>query len=258
MFRLRLAALAALMLACSATAQTYRIVLKIEKIDDTPPPAEKPPGEKPLPKPEPKAALGRLTMGTAGCTCTVIGPRRADGKWDILTASHCLPGRVTRGKVAMPDGRTLAVTLAAREPGSDLAWLVTDETHAALAFANLAAKAPGPGTAIWHAGYGIDRPGNVEEGQVLAGESRDRQLSMSLSVSSGDSGGGIFRKDTGELIAVVCCTRSIGRRATMFGGSSVRAVELRPGKGLAVEDGAAMAHPLLDLSRFGWDGKEKK
>jgi hypothetical protein len=255
MSRLRFAALAVLLLACAASGQTYRILLKIEKVEDAPPPPEKP-----LPKPDPRAALGRLTVGTSGCTVTVIGPRRADGRWDLLTASHCIPGRMTKGSVKMPDGRMLAVTVTVREPGSDLAWLVTDEKVESLPYANLAAKAPEPGVAIWHAGYGVDRPGNVEEGVVLAGESRDRQLSMDLSVSSGDSGGGIFRKDTAQLVAVVCCTRAIGRRATMFGGSSVRAIELRPtGKPEpAAGGGGPCQHPLLDLTRFGWDGKEKK
>jgi hypothetical protein len=212
-----------------------------------PPPAAVPP------KPTPKAALGRLRVGNSGCTATVIGPRRSDRRWDVLSANHCLPRGYTKGTLTMPDGRTLALTLSTREAKSDLAWFVTDEKHDSLPFAMLATKAPVVGTAIWHAGFGVDKPGNVETGKVLAGEDASRQISMYLNVSHGDSGGGIFREDTGELIAVVCCTRGVGRLTQMFGGSSVRAIELRPG-----HSSAPCEHPVLDLARFDWAGQEKK
>jgi hypothetical protein len=218
-----------------------------------------PPKDPPAPpgKPDPRAALGRLTVGSSGCTCTVIGPRRADGKWDILTASHCWPSGATKGNVRMPDGTRLAVTLAVREASSDIAWMVTDEKHDSLPFAHLAREVPPPGSAIWHAGYGVDRPGNLEEGVVLGPEAKNRQLRFNLNVSSGDSGGGIFRKDTGELLANVCCTRSIGSKTTMWGGSSIRAAELRPAARAADAPHEGCTHPVLDLSRWSWHGIER-
>jgi len=51
---------------------------------------------------------------------------------------------------------------------------------------------------------------------------------MTLSVSHGDSGGGIFREDTGELVANVCCTKGIGLKTTMWGGCSTKALALLP------------------------------
>ncbi|MFQ3678541.1 MAG: serine protease [Fimbriimonadaceae bacterium] len=187
---------------------------------------------KPEPKPPGKAnaeqAIGKLRFGSAGCTATVIGPRRPDGKWDVLTASHCTGGVGSRGSFTLKDGRTLAVTVAARNADADLTWLVTDAAIEDLPFANLAARNPPVGTEVWHMGYGIDRPGNRETGRVTGAETHDGQLQMELSVSSGDSGGGIFRADTDELVAVVCCTTERGRKTLMFGGSAERAGRLRP------------------------------
>lgn len=158
----------------------------------------------------------------------MIGPRRADGKWDVLTASHCTGGPGSRGTFTLKDGRTLAVTVAARNADADLTWLATDAAADDIPFATLAAKNPPVGTDVWHMGYGIDKPGNREDGRITGAETTDGQLPMELSVSSGDSGGGIFRADTDELVAVVCCTTERGRKALMFGGSAERAARLRP------------------------------
>ncbi|MCZ2341693.1 MAG: S1 family peptidase [Bacteroidales bacterium] len=190
-----------------------------------------PPEPKPSPTPpkaDPVAAIGKLRFGNSGCTATVIYPRRPDGKWDILTASHCTGGPGSRGTFTLKDGRTLAVTVTARNTSSDLTWLVTDEIVETLPFAMLATQNPTVGTAVWHSGYGVDRPGNREDGQIIGGETADGQLQMELNVSSGDSGGGIFRNDTNELISVVCCTQARGRKTTMYGGSAEQAARLRP------------------------------
>jgi hypothetical protein len=200
------------------------ITVVVEGCGPVPPrPEPKPPG-----KADPVQAIGKLRFGNAGCTATVIGPRRGDGKWDILTASHCTGGVGSRGSFTLKDGRILAVTVAARNADSDLTWLVTDAALDDLPFANLAAKNPPVGTEVWHMGYGIDKPGNREEGRVVGPETPDGQLQFGLSVSSGDSGGGIFRADTDELVAVVCCTTERGRKTLMFGGSAEQAARLRP------------------------------
>lgn len=200
-----------------------QVTVVIEGCGPVPPePEPRPPG-----KADPVQAIGRLRFGNAGCTATVIGPRRGDGKWDVLTASHCTGGVGSRGSFTLKDGRTLTVTVAARNPDSDLTWLVTDAALD-LPFAELAKKNPPVGTEIWHMGYGIDRPGNREDGRVIGAETPDGQLQMELSVSSGDSGGGIFRADTNELIAVVCCTTERGRKTVMYGGSAEQANRMRP------------------------------
>jgi hypothetical protein len=201
-----------------------QVTVVIEGCNQVPPaPEPKPPG-----KANAERAIGKLRFGNAGCTATVIGPKRGDGKWDILTAAHCTGGVGSRGTFTLKDGRTLAVTVAARNADSDLAWLVTDAAVDDLPFASLAAKNPPVGTEVWHMGYGIDRPGNREDGRVTGPETPGGRLQMELSVSSGDSGGGIFRADTDELIAVVCCTTERGRKTLMFGGSAERANRLRP------------------------------
>ena len=68
----------------------------------------------------------------------------------------------------------------------------------------------------------------AEDGRITGAETSDGQLQMELSVSSGDSGGGIFRADTNELVSVVCCTTERGRKTLMFGGSTEQAAKLRP------------------------------
>ncbi|MCE9530352.1 MAG: serine protease [Planctomycetes bacterium] len=189
------------------------------------PPAPLPPTEGKL---DPINALGRIRFGNAGCTATIVGPRRSDGKWDVLTAAHCVSGESQRGTLTLKDGRSFAIRVVAYHKSPDLAWCVTEEAVADLPYAKLAEKNPDPNTAIWHMGFGVDKPGNREDGSVTDRENGDGQLRMSLSVSSGDSGGGIFRADTSELISVVCCTSGMGRKVSMWGGSAESARRTRP------------------------------
>jgi hypothetical protein len=207
---------------------------------------------KPNPKPDPKpdgtkpdaaAALGKIRFGNAGCTATVIGPRRADGKWDVLTAAHCVNGEGQRGTMALKDGRNLAITVVAHHKTPDICWCVTDEAVEKMPFALIAEKNPEVGTAVWHMGYGVDNPGNREDGSITAAENGDGQLRMTLSVSSGDSGGGIFRADTNELVSVVCCTSGMARKVSMWGGSTESARKTRP-KVAAVEEWIPVPIPL--------------
>lgn len=202
-----------------ATQQSARVVVNIHADDGkpapTPPPAE---------RPDPVGATGRLRFGSAGCTATIIGPRRADGRWDVLTAAHCTGAVGSTGTLRLSDGRSLSVTVTARDTQADLAWLVTEKVEGALPHAVLARTAAPEGTAVWHQGFGVDRPGNRESGRILATASPRGQLALRLSVSSGDSGSGIFREDTGELVAVVCCTSG----STTYAGSSVSALSLKP------------------------------
>ncbi len=214
------------------TVEEARVSVTIESCTPVPPVPPVPP--KPDPKPpgdgklDPVNALGRIRFGNAGCTATVIGPRRPDGKWDVLTAAHCVTGVGQKGTISLKDGRTLGLRVVAHHKGPDVAWCVTDDEIADLPYALIAAKNPEPGTAIWHMGYGVDKPGNREDGTVADRENAQGQLRMTLSVSSGDSGGGIFRADTNELVSVVCCTSSMGRKVSMWGCSAEVAQKTRP------------------------------
>ena len=177
-------------------------------------------------------ALGRIQFGNSSCTATVVYPRRADGRWDVLTASHCVPGVGAKGVLHTKDGKKLAVRVVVHEETPDVAWLVTeDATVADLAYAKLAATNPAAGVKVWHAGYGVDVPLNREDGEVTAAEQPNGMTSFVLSVSPGDSGGGIFRADTNELVATVCCTSALAKKASMSAGG-VRAIrKARPGVG---------------------------
>lgn len=185
-----------------------------------------PPGDM---KPDPEQATARIQFGTSGCTATVMWPRRADGAWDLLTASHCTGGVGSRGTVTLKDGRKLAVITTVRNTDCDLSWLRTESTkEEKMPYALLAERDPEVGVKVWHCGYGVDKPGNVERGQVDGPLSPDGQLRFVLSVSPGDSGGGIFREDNGHLVSSVCCTTAFARHVVMFGGGASRARALRP------------------------------
>jgi len=192
------------------------------------------PAPKPAPKPkaDPFNALGRIQFGNAGCTATVVWPRRADGRWDILTAEHCVDDvRVgSLGQMQLRDrDERFTVRLVAKDQRSDVAWLVTESASLGdLPYAVLAEKNAPAGTKVWHAGFGVDRPGNRESGEVTRDNIGTGKAEMLLSVSSGDSGGGIFRADTGELISTVCCTTRRGAKVAMYGGNVESIRRLRP------------------------------
>ncbi|HXG09472.1 MAG TPA: trypsin-like peptidase domain-containing protein [Gemmataceae bacterium] len=222
-----------------------RVTVEIEPCRPVPPtppkPDPKPPGSGKL---DPVNAIGRIRFGNAGCTATVIGPRRPDGRWDVLTAAHCVAGVGQRGTLTLKDGRTLGLRVVAHHKTPDVAWCVTEEEVADLPYALIAARNPEPGTPIWHMGYGVDQPGNREDGTVVEGENGQGQLRMILSVSSGDSGGGIFRSDTNELVSVVCCTSSMGRKVSTWGCSAEVAQRTRPRQTDAEEAWTPVVIPL--------------
>ncbi len=220
------------------------LVIDASDLAPTPPPTAPPPTVPPGKKADPLAATGRIRFGSAGCTATIIGPRRADGRWDVLTASHCVGGVNTRGTITLKDGRVLGIKTVGFYATPDLAWCVTDDVIEDLPYAMIAVKNPEKGTAIWHQGYGVDKPGNLEEGTVDASADSNGQLEMTLSVSSGDSGSGIFRKDTGELVAVVCCTSGRGSRTRMWGGCAEAAQTTRRTFSQAITTESVIVHPI--------------
>lgn len=179
-------------------------------------------------KEEAEKALCRLRVGTSGCTATIIGPRRADGRWDILTAAHCWGAALTAGTVTLQDGKVLKVKRVAIDRTADICWMVTDDVIESLPHAWLAKEAPPNGTGLWHAGWGVDKPRNTERGSVTGGVDSNGRLVMRLNVSSGDSGGGIFRDDTNEVVSNVCCTVGGWGWITTRGGVCTKAWELRP------------------------------
>lgn len=193
---------------------------------DVGPPGANPP--LPIRKPDPWNAIGRIQFGNSGCSATIVGPRRDDGRWNVLTAAHCVTAVRQHGTMRLRDGRTTGLVVVAINRQADCAWLLTESNADDLPFAYVAKASPEVGSKIWHGGYGVDTPGNREEGEILGKANADGQISMRLSVSSGDSGGGICLNESGEIVSCVCCTSSRGRPATVWGASPEAINALRP------------------------------
>jgi MYXO-CTERM domain-containing protein len=194
-----------------------RVTIQVEGCTPTPP-APVPPA--PVPPGRVDAAIGRLSFSGAGCTATPIFPVRQDGRYDILSAAHCVPGMGARGVWTCQDGRAFNVVVVAYNNTADICWLRTVNVPAApLPMAILARELPEKGEKVWQAGYGVQVPRNREEGEFLAPENSQGKLQFWLSVSSGDSGGPIVHNAKDQVLAPVCCTTRKGARAFVFGGS---------------------------------------
>ncbi len=193
-----------------------------------PVPPGTPPTVPPPVSPNTLAAIGRIQFGNAGCTATIIGPRRDDGRWDVMTAAHCVSSKGQSGTMKLRDGRQFGIQTVAIDTKADVCWCVTTVNSEVFPFAFLAPQSPPPGARIWHAGFGIDNPGNREDGSIEAGPDTNGQNRYRLSVSSGDSGGGICLDSNGHVLSPVCCTTQKGALAQVWGGSPEAAARLRP------------------------------
>lgn len=190
----------------------------IQSEPPTTPPAAPTPVE---PQPDPLAAIVRISRTGVGCTATIIGPRRADGRYWALSAAHCTQALGERWTARFRDGRTTGLTTVHRNGTSDFAWMLTDVDTGIFPYAFLADADPRQGEGVWHAGYGVDRPGSREDGTVVASADTDGQIRYRLSVSSGDSGGGIILDSSGRVLSPVCCTTRPGALADVYGASPV-------------------------------------
>lgn len=186
-----------------------------------PPPAPPPPPDTPPtePKPDALAAIVRISSGNTGCSATIIGPRRPDGRYWVLTAAHCVQATGQRWTMRFRDGRTVGAQVVNFNRTADWCWMATDANNLTLPHALLAENTPAVGTKLWHAGFGVDVPGNREDGTLLAHADSNNQIRMRLSVSSGDSGGGIVIDGQGKIVSTVCCTTRRGAVADVWGAS---------------------------------------
>lgn len=232
-------------------------------------------GQPSPPTPQPPTgvipAIGRLRFGGAGCTAQPIQPRRADGRYDVLTAAHCVPGPGSRGSITMRDGRTLAVTVVAVDRPGDLAWLVTERADVDdLPMAALARSMPEPGTMLCQSGFGVSKPGNTECGALLRDRGENGKFICRVPVSSGDSGGAIYVEATGEVVGTVYGTYPGPDGTRTIGGGCVRAWALRPKAGEVEplepeplplpcesrQEGTGQPGGLLATTRAGRAGRE--
>jgi hypothetical protein len=196
------------------------------KID---PPGQRPPDSQPdtpeadpTPPSEPIRAIGRVVMSGGYCSGTVIGPPRPDGIVKIVSAAHCFTRvneKVTFHTLHEPNVRSFQCTVISIDRTSDAAILISDVPQSGLTWVPLATETPPAGTDIWHAGFGRHIPGNVEKGRVLAKPNAKGQTQYWLSVSPGDSGGGIMFNSKGELLSPVCCTTRLDGPGNVWGAA---------------------------------------
>ena len=173
-------------------------------------------------------AVCRIQFGNAGCTATVIGPRLPDGRWQLLTASHCVEGQPTNGVAVFRNGLSIRIIRQGNWQGPDICWCVTELPIEKLPYAVFPETPPKAGDKVKHCGFGVDRPGNTEFGEVVQPDNGAGQTQYSLNVSSGDSGGGIAFTEKGEVLSPVCCTTFKGRKADVWGGTVTMCKKLRP------------------------------
>jgi len=215
----------------------------------------KPPSTNPAPAPAPapqqlapaadvREAIGQISFpmangrGSAGCTATVMFPALPDGRYLVLTAAHCVEGTSPVGRMKMRSGKTFAVEVASKDREADCCWLRTVEPQKALPTARLAANLPTKGDKVLHAGFGVDVPGNTEYGEVVEADNGAGQSQFNLSVSHGDSGGGIALNSRGEIVSCVCCTSRLNGKGAMW-GANIKAIRA--------------AIPRLNTSQWDWE-----
>lgn len=183
-----------------------------------PHPHTDPPPE-PSAEPDPWNAIGKIAMQGGYCSGTVIGPRRPDGRWIVVSAAHCVSRVGEEATFIQRTGVTRRVVVMALNKKADIALFSTEAGQGQMSFTNVAQGTPQIGTRIFHGGFGRHIPGNREEGQVLGGPNNDGQVKYQLSVSPGDSGGGICMTADGLLLSPVCCTTRLDGPGEVWGGS---------------------------------------
>jgi len=203
----------------------------------SPAPSPEAPGPDSLRTPiDPVNAVCQIQFGNAGCSATVVGPRLPDGRWQLLSANHCIEGQLTQGFAKFRNGLTVRIVVQAHSKGPDWSWLVTELPIEKLPYTLLADALPKAGDAVYHCGFGVDVPGNRENGTVINPDNGSGQTQYRISVSSGDSGGGIAFNSDGHVLSPVCCTTAKGRVADVWGATVTSCRSGRP-----------LPSPVLDL-----------
>lgn len=192
------------------------------------PPCDPPP-PMPMPPPsDPKDAIVKVQFGNAGCSATAIGRPLPDGRQQFLCAAHCFKGTPRQGVAMFRNGRTIRVVLQGAWEDSDCAWLISELPESGLPALELATVPPKKGDAVFHAGFGFDKPGNVEAGEVVTPDNGQGQTEYFLNVSNGDSGGGIALTAEGKVLSPVCCTTAVARKARVWGATVEECRKRRP------------------------------
>jgi len=169
-------------------------------------------------KPDPWNAICKVTMRGGYCSGTIVGPRREDGRWNIVSASHCFMNVGESVLITTRNGITFNARVAALNRKCDAAILVSEPIEV-VPYALLAEENPIVNQKVYHGGYGVHIPGNREEGVVVNEEDSNGQICYYISVSKGDSGGGIMLDENDNLLSPVCCTTHLNTKGYVWGAS---------------------------------------
>jgi hypothetical protein len=186
------------------------------------PPKVMPPDERATPN-DLRRAIVRIQFGNAGCTAAILAEHAASSRRLLLTAHHCIAGQPRDGIAFMSDGSKVKLRVVVTDAEADLAVLQTIDPYPKWFGLKLHTGGQLVGDAVWHAGYGVDKPESVEKGTLAVNAGTDGKIQFNLSVSSGDSGGPIIHDKTGTILAAVCCTTAPGKFASVWGGGWQRA-----------------------------------
>lgn len=171
----------------------------------------------PPPAANPLDALGRLVMSGGYCSATPVTPPSKDGKQTLLSAAHCVKSIGEKCQFITRAGRQITVSVIAINRDADASLLTTETLADPLPYLPVADQTPAVNSAVFHAGFGIDKPGNVERGRILQRDTGAGQVMFELSVSPGDSGGGVCVDEGGKVVSPVCCTTNLAAVGQVFG-----------------------------------------
>jgi hypothetical protein len=212
--------------------EDYRIEFENIVVVITPRKGEPKPDPKPEPKPEPNPepdtkpkpdqgepneswnaykAVVKIETGVSMCSATAI--TQLDEDVTLVTAAHCVSRIGQKIRVTPRNNPAFDAYVVAIDRDADLSVL-RGKSKNKLNTVGLAKAVLGE--RVWHCGFGIDKPGNIEKGHVV--QLGRKQNVYYLNVSSGDSGGGIFNYK-GEWLGAVCCTMSRGMPANVWAGN---------------------------------------
>jgi hypothetical protein len=215
--------------------------------DKTPQPEEDKPAANPC------DAIAKIIMSGGYCSATIVGPKREDGRWYLVSAAHCHRRVGEEVTVVLRNGISFGARVIAINRKSDCSILLTDQSHDKLPWLRIADTYE-IGDKVFHCGYGVHIPGNREDGYIVAKENADLQIRYRLSVSQGDSGGGIVATKTGELLSPVCCTTRLNGVGDVWGASPrvIRSMITHPTNFL--DDLKPISMPVRDLPGDKVDG----
>lgn len=209
-------------------------------------PAPTPPTA-PTPTSDPLKAIGKLVMFGGSCSATVVTAPDGQGQQLLLSAAHCVKSVGETCQYFTRSGQMVACRVKSINRGPDISILETEMLRSPLPFLLVAATSPPAGAPVMHAGFGVHVPGNVERGRVLQSDTGNGQIMFELSVSPGDSGGGICLDGQGRVISAVCCTTRIAAVGQVYGGrpEEIQRMMLLPAAYIDVKPMAMPAPPSV-------------